>query len=129
MDQDSACDVWMGNAFELFNFHFHPLFGECAVHQVDVDVDQIRLGLELVGGFQQQGAQVTGVFEVVGLQLQVAALGVRHFTVGVRPAAARAVLGLVGHLMCAYKYLRAFILMRADILRNIWFHFMRTWRC
>lgn len=95
MDQDPAGDVRVGNAFELFNFHVDPLFGQRAAEQVDLGIGQIWLGLELVRSFQQQGAQVAGVFEVVGLQLEVAAQGVRHDALVVRASTDGSVQGRV----------------------------------
>lgn len=55
----------------MLDFHLHQLFGKCAVMQVNVSVGEVRLCLKLVRSIQQLGAQVSGVFEVLRMQLEV----------------------------------------------------------
>lgn len=69
---------------ELFELHDHSLFGQCAMVQVDMGLDDSWALLQRVRSLQQQGAKITGVFKVVRMQLKAVALFVDHFTSVIR---------------------------------------------
>jgi hypothetical protein len=98
---DALSNVLLGDPFELLNFHLYPFFGERAAVQVDVSIAEVWPRLELIRSVQQQAAQVTGVFEVVRSQLEMATQIVCHFALVVRSTANGSVLIVSWHCLYA----------------------------
>lgn len=70
-------------------------------------IGEIGLCLELVRGIQQHGAQVAGVFEVVRLQLKMAAMCVRDDAEVVRGSSRGSVLSWLLHELIVRIYFNA----------------------